>query len=406
MQNLRKYLDQNTDILINISAGLLVFFIPISIALTNIMLIPLLVLVVYDSYNKKKLKLFSTLPVFFVSFSIISLSIIAIFKGSFILDIGIYARYFTILLLFALYQRTSKIETIENYYLVGLTVAFVISFLRIVIYKIANPNALFDTGYVIDDMLWGDRPYAAFMLVLAIFICLRRVSLKTKGSWFYLTLVGVFLLFCNFISARLSMGLAILTIVYFIFFRFKVNKKIKFSLSVLFFTAVFVMIIFNKSLILRTPLDKETEFEKIIAVAKDREPRYVIWSCSALLLQTDSNALQGISSYEKYRKDLVDCYGEFIVNRAEKRQYYMDSRFSSHNQFLDFWLNGGIVPFLFLIAAFISVFLSKKNSADTKWIYFLFFCFLLVENVFYRQIGYYLFGIFAVLYTSTNFKKA
>ena len=405
MQRLLKYTKENRDFLINITAGLLVFFIPISSALTNIMLIPLTVLVAYDRYKQKSIPFFSTLPTIFFSLSIFSLFIIAIFKGSFILDAGIYIRYFTVLLLFILYDRVSKIETVEKFYLLGLSIVTVIAIVKIINFKTANPDLLFNTGDSIDEILWGSRPYASFMLVLGIFISLRRFSLNSKKSWFFLIPSVIFLLLCNYISARLSLALGVATAVYFLFFRFKMSNKVKVLSMLVFVVLVMVMVIFNKSLILRTPLDNLSKLDKIVAIAKDREPRYVIWSCSSILLKTNSNALFGISSYERYRQDLVNCYAEIIINREEKQKYYMDSRFGSHNQFLDFWLNGGILPFLLLLASFASAFFSKKINSNAKWIYFLFFSFFLVENVLYRQTGYYLFGIFATLYTCTIYKK-
>lgn len=331
--------------------------------------------------------------------------ILSLVKGSIWLDVAVYFRYILVVVIYLLFSKLKTIQNVENSYMAGFLIVFSISVYRIIKKKIENPDFLFDVGLGIDEILWADRPFAAFMLVLGIFICLKRVVSESKIRWLYIVLSALFLIFCSYISARLSLFLGVVTVFYFLFFKFKVRKKIKVSLFGILLVIIALLIIYNKSLISRTPLDKKIELKKIVAVAKDREPRTVIWSCAIILLETDYNAWFGITSYEKYREDLVNCYGRSIVNREEKRNYYMESRFSSHNQFLDFWLNGGVLPFLLLVAMFVSVFISKKSTSDTKWIFFLFFCFFLVENVLYRQLGFYLFGIFAALYTLNSTEK-
>lgn len=389
----------------DIVAGILLFIIPFSTALPNILLVPLGLLMFYQIFKQNKNTIHFTPPVFFFTASVATISIIAVFKGSFISEIDIYLRYFAAILLVFIYQNVSNIKTVENFYLVSLTIATFLSIVKIIRVKIEFPGLLFDTGPVIDQVLWENRPLAAFMLVLGIFICLRRASFKSFNHWFFYALAIFFFMFCNYISARLSLLLAVATIIYFLFFRLHFKKKVKIIATILFFIGVSTILLINKSLISRTPFDNQTQLERIIEIVKDREPRAVIWNCSSILLKTDSNALFGTSSYKKYRQDLVNCYGETIVNREEKRAYYMESRFNSHNQFLDFWLNGGILPFVLLLAVFLAAFFSRKIPADAKWIFFLFFCFFLVENVLYRQMGYYLFGIFVALYQTKTLKK-
>ncbi len=390
----------NRKQIINHLAGLLLFFVPLSKAYPNILLIPLLLLVGYDIYREKKLNISFSKPYLLLSLSIFFFVLIAVIKGSLFLDIDIYLKYFTVLVLMIAYQQVSKIKTVENYYLSGLFIAIVISILKIIEYKKVNPDFLFTTGQGINDVLWEDRPYAAFMLVLGVFVCLRRISLENKKSWFFVLIAGIFLVFCNYISARLSLFLATVTIIHFMLFRFKIGFKTKAISIIILFLGVTTMAVLNKSLLMRTPLDNSSEFEKMIKVAKDREPRSVIWNCASILLKTDTNALWGVSNHQQSRQDLVDCYGEQIINREEKRHYYMSIRFNTHNQFFDLWLNGGIIPFLFLVASFIFALFSKQTSPNMRWVFFLFFCFFMVENVLYRQMGFLLFGVFISVYNT------
>tara|TARA_R100001530_G_scaffold136371_1_gene116797 strand:+ start:3669 stop:4889 length:1221 start_codon:yes stop_codon:yes gene_type:complete len=397
-------LKSKRNLILSILLGILVFFIPLSSALTNIMLIPAgIFFLVY--YSPKEW--FSNFPkpikIFF--FSIGLMWILSIFKGSFLLDINIYSRYLVVILVCLLSSKIQKEIVIENFYLSSLILVTCISTFKIVEKKMENPDLLFDNGLFIDQVLWESRPLAAFMLVLGIFICLRRISIKSKPNLLFIFLAVCLLFFCNYISARLSLMLAIILIFYFTFFKFQISKKTKLILLTSLFIGLPIMLLFNKSLIERTPFNREFEFEKIYDIARDREPRYVIWNCVAILLTNQSNFYFGISSYEQYRQDLVKCYEETIVNREEKKAYYMESRFNSHNQFLDFWLNGGLIPFLLLLLLYITVFFSKKMPSTAKLMYLLFFCFFLFENVLYRQMGCYLFGIFATLYLYRSSEK-
>lgn len=403
MHKTTRYLKENREMLFALTGGLLVFFIPLSIALTNILLAPLGLLLLI-TFSSKEWVLQKSLPMILYATSVGVMVVLAMIKGSFLADIEIYMRYIAVIFLFLLFSKIKRTDIVENFFLGGLLIAVCIAGFKILKYRAENPDFLFDTGLAIDQVLWENRPLAAFMLVLGIFICLRKISEKSKSKWVFYFLTVLFLAFCNYISARLSLLLAIITIVYFLFFRFQISIKIKTLLAAMLFILVSIMVLFNDSLISRTPFDSKSDLD-VITIAKEREPRSVIWKCASILLKTDSNAFIGIAGYEKYRQDLVNCYGETIVNSNEQRAYYMESRFNSHNQFLDFWLNGGVLPFVLLFAVFLTAFFSRKIAPDAKWIFFLFFCFFLVENVLYRQMGYYLFGIFVALYHTKAFKK-
>ena len=95
--------------------------------------------------------------------------------------------------------------------------------------------------------------------------------------------------------------------------------------------------------------------------------------------------------------NLNDCYNSSISN-VSKKEYYSITKFNSHNQFFDIFLDGGVVgTFLFLILFIFSMY-SFRNNFDAIFILFSFLLFLVFENIFQRQIGTYLFGIFIPLF--------
>jgi hypothetical protein len=60
---------------------------------------------------------------------------------------------------------------------------------------------------------------------------------------------------------------------------------------------------------------------------------------------------------------------------------------------------GGIFSATFLILSFLIPLFLKNISFEMKIILIMFFAFFLVENVIHRQLGRYLFAIFAALYS-------
>jgi O-antigen ligase len=96
---------------------------------------------------------------------------------------------------------------------------------------------------------------------------------------------------------------------------------------------------------------------------------------------------------------MTDCYVSKIEpGRTKKINYYKTEKFNTHNQFLDIWLIAGLPGLSILLALFIVPFLKQKTYSEMLTVLVLFFLFMLVENIFQRQIGCFLFGIFLGLY--------
>ena len=138
----------------------------------------------------------------------------------------------------------------------------------------------------------------------------------------------------------------------------------------------------------------KNNIEESLKVASDYEPRIVIWNCANNMTgKNDFNLITGFKGYETVTNNFLDCYATTIENQS-KKEYFLSEKFNSHNQFIDFYLIGGVLGLLLFISFFIKLFYEVKTKFFSVAIVISFLLFFFVENIFYRQFGCYLFGIF------------
>lgn len=333
--------------------------------------------------------------------TILFLAIISFFKGSFLDDAERYSKYFLMLLLFVLYTQVENKKYSEYALLVGTFIAMAISSVKVGTYMWDNPGYLLDVGKKVNELLLLERPYFGVLLFLSIFICLKNAE-KSLRKYDYYILGLVFTAFSIFISARLAIGLGCLLFFIYLFKSRDIRRRGKIALTLILAFLFALSMGLSDNLMSRMHMNKE--FEESLRQVKLGEPRFIIWPCASEIVQNDMNLLIGLDSYGEMENKLVDCYSEATKRDKVWQAYYIDRKFNTHNQFIDFLMIGGILPFVMLILMFVQPWLSKKIDFDLKVFFFLFFAFFVVENVLHRQLGCYLFGIFVTLYY--NNKKA
>lgn len=396
MKATHKYLTENGQNLIDICAALIIVILSFSTALPNLLLIPLGILVLFNFRNFKWVK---SIPLLLISISFLFLIVLGAFHPNFWNASGLYSRYLLVPLLFLLFSQVKNKKYCEYGLVFGVFVVMLVSAIQVIKYTLENPGFLLDVGAIVNDLLLLDRPYFGFLLTLTVFICLKNAE-KSKRKYDYYLLSILFAAFSIYISARLSIVLICLLFFIFLFKNKEVHRKIKIwlGLGMVLLFAVFMGL--SDNLVSRMHL--ENDWNRTVHLVKDKEPRIVIWPCAIKISQEKMNLLTGWMNPKTVENELVGCYRESIVNRPDKQSYYLSARFNTHNQFLGFFLLGGIIPLLLLIGMFFFAFVSNKNSFELKLLFLLFLAFFLVENVFYRQLGCYLFGIFVALYSNQN----
>lgn len=390
--NFSNAIKENAQQITDYLAAFLVFVLPFSTALPNILLIPLILII---GLNFRRIKWTKSYPFLFFGMAISILIVLALYNKTFLDEIDLFSKYFLILFLFILFTQVTNKKYCEYALLLGLIIAMLISSFSIGKQLLENPDFLLDSGKIVNKLLLLERPYFGFMLTVGIFICLKNAEKSSRKYIYYLFSV-FFAAFTIYISARLAMGLIGLLFFTYLFKSTQIHRKTKISFGILL--ALLFIISMGLSNNLMSRMHIKDDLDKTIHLIKVYEPRFVIWPCAVDIALNEMNFLTGLKSNEEVEQQLTQCYSQ--IEREGKRQYYLKARFNSHNQFLCFLLLGGIVPFLLLISMFSYTFLSKKNSFELKVLFFLFLSFFMVENVLHRQLGCYLFGIFVALYST------
>lgn len=371
----------------NSIAVLLISTLLLSTALPNILLIPFILSIVF---HKKDISFIKSPFFIFFAAAVTVIILSAISQGTIISDFNKLSKHFLVLVLFILFYQVSKIKQAENAFLLGSSITLLITCLIILFEYFDNPDFSLANGELVNELLILERPYLGFAFALATFIALKKAAIKPK----YYVLAICFTAFNIYVSARLAIILCI-----FLFFIFAIKNSPFSSKKSLGIGAILVIILgFSLSLsdnfMKRIHLDKD--YDKLMIRVKAYEPRFIIWPCTYNIIE--ENILWGTPSFDITENKLKNCYANEI-EQDDKRNYYINEGFNTHNQFLDYLMLGGIFSVIFLILSFLIPLLLKNISFEMKIILIMFLAFFIVENVIHRQLGRYFFAIFAALYS-------
>lgn len=369
---------------------ILLFF---SKAIPNFILAVLFVWTIIDFKNVKKIgsKFFFT-----SSCILLVLTFFLTFKALAFGTIGdnfkMYKGLFLCFLIAVIFQKIKDIKKLKTIILLGINAAVITSLFLIGYYFVQHHVLPFSNTAEVNELLILERPYIGFITVLGLFLATEKAVIETRFKSLLLLNAGFLFLFIFLISARISIiTLFILAVIYLLFYaNVSWLKKGIFLVSFIVFFGGIVLT--NKNISERFFIKEN--LEESLKVASDYEPRIVIWSCAAEMTHHKFfNSLVGFNGYKTIENNFLNCYDTTIEN-ASKKEYFLTEKFNSHNQFIDFFLIGGLLAFGLFLAFFIKLLVEvKDNFFDTAMVvsFLLFFC---VENIFYRQFGCYLFGIF------------
>ena len=388
-------IDKSFDIVF----AILLFMLPISVAIPNICLGILILLFVLKKRKSTFQNLYIKLLLLFVLFFILK----AIFNQVFLENIDHYKHIVTVMVLSVLSFNIVDKVLVKKAYLIGVIAVVIYSFFKIGVYYFQCNTLPLGNSYEAREMLLIHRPYFGFMCFLGIIVASDLIKKATNNfeKYRYISYMFILFLFTYLIVARLS----ILLILLFLFFKFISFAKKKTALIfLLFIGSFFIALTFNNNFKKRFHIQSSLEETK--KVFSNQEPRVVIWNCvfSEIRSSKEINLFLGYKNSKNIQIDLNDCYERKIKNTS-KRKYYLATEFNTHNQFLDFLLQGGIIGLiLFLILFGHSIYNLRYHPIGVLIIVsFFLFCFL--ENILHRQLGAYLFGIFIPLYLAKTILK-
>ncbi|MBZ4035791.1 O-antigen ligase family protein [Flavobacterium sp. 17A] len=324
-------------------------------------------------------------------------------NGNLLFDFKILKGLLLVFWISILLHKIEDLKTLKFVILIGINSCILVSLILIGAFFFKTGILPFSNTAEVNKLLLLERPYIGFIAVLGFLLALEKAVEIVKWRKIYIFNSVVLLGFILLISARIS----IITIffiagIYFLFYlKTKWYKKILGALMLFLLFAVIV--VSNKNIAERFFI--KSNLEQSLQQASDYEPRIVIWNCAYKMTKLDDfNFFTGFDGYQTIKNNLLDCYSYSIEN-ASKKEYFLTEKFNTHNQFIDFYLVGGIIAFLLFTLFFIKLFLEVKLDFFKIAITVSFLLFFIVENIFYRQFGCYLFGIFVLILPQTKINE-
>lgn len=380
--------------------ALLAFSIPLSLAIPNIFL-ALVFLVFVVNKNKEKTSIYVKLVLFFAGFFILK----ALFNENLVENFFMHKHVIAFAAISLLAFNIKDKNLVKKGFVFGVVCAVITTIVQILLFYLKHNYIPLGNSSFTSELLIIHRPYFGFICFLGL-LCsadLLKTSKGLKEVLFYKIVIILFIVFVYLIVARLALGLVIIYLFITVLQRVKLSKKKLLLLTGVFISAIILLVINNKNL--KKRLHIESTFDKTIKVISNQEPRVVIWSCFfEMIKKPDFNYFTGYNDLKKSQLNLNDCYENSIKNNS-KKEYYLETNFNTHNQFFDFFTQGGAIGLtLFLLIIGYSFYLCRFNFSSL-FVLISFLLFLVVENLFHRQLGVYLLGIFIPLFLKDRVNK-
>lgn len=384
---IKAYLDKAYDYLF----AVLLVVLPLSKAAPNLVIaaIGICFIAGIKNVDVKRLKelpfilFYSFLGYFFIKAAI---------TGSLFAEWNIYKKHIILFFIPVFFLKVKNVQIVKSGAVAGTMLMVLVTLMLAGRYYFVHGALPFTTGETVNNLILLERPYAGFFAVVGVIFSLDLLKYYPghKKLLIGCSIVGV--AFILLIAARISFLTLIVLALLYILFYLPVKKGIKLVFIVGFISLTAIIFFLNKNIANRFFLKESVQ------VAMDYEPRVIIWPCAYKLTQRDDfNPVTGYPNNTLVEDRLVDCYTTTITNNQDKKEYYRNEKFNSHNQFIDFYLTAGIIGLLLFTGFLISLFVQAKDNFAYMAILIAIVLFLLVENVLHRQMGSYFFSIFGAL---------
>lgn len=307
-------------------------------------------------------------------------------------DFSFFTKIFSVLLLFVLSLPIQNIKQPLVSFIISSCSLLLISGSKLLFHLMKFGNLKLDVGRNVNDLLMGERPFLGFIYLISFCICFYLFKNTDNRKTKYLLLGGMalFIAFILIISARLSTLSLIIILGLLIFY--SVNK-LK-SLIYIGIGMVGIALFLTTNPTFKSRLTAGFEQENLsIQKVMSLEPRYHIWSCSYEILETNTLPILGYG-FRKTIDNLTNCYEHRKeLENEEHRQYFVNSRFNTHNQYLNFLLSTGIVGLILFLGFIGSLMKHAYKAYYTFSVVIALSLFCLFENVLSRQLGAMLFAL-------------
>jgi O-antigen ligase len=365
----------------------------------NIVLIALLVCFPFV-VKKKNFQILIKREVLIFALFIVVVLFNSFFFNDFERDFTIIKKIAASLLLIVLAIPLERTENLKKTVIISVLICIVISLYHLYFFYMREGEFNFAYGGEINEVLIIDRLYLGFLCVISIIASIGLIGSKYNeyNKWYFSNIVlcaGFVLL----ISSRVAIILLILLFLLKIFYSKSKKEYIFFFIGIISLMVIAFML--NKNLSERFFYTHSAQQDKgYIELFKKMEPRVIIWNCNYQIAMNKDFALTGLGFYET-KDALVDCYDE-VVTPNRRKQYFINSRFNSHNQFMDLLLSSGVLATIIFSLIFISFILKKWKYFFPAALILAMLAFANIESFFHRQLGAYYFGIVIIFLLMEN----
>lgn len=370
-------------------------------ALPNLLMIGFILTSFFVKRKKPVLKDWLWYGVFIVSMLIASLI------NNTLLEDFKFTKYFFILplVVIAAEPLLSKSLSAVKKSFVGACVLMALISGSVIVYKYMTVDGFsFENGEIVHTLLLGERIYIGFYMGIAAFIAasFTRFNKDLKWErWVYIAALIIIILFIILISSRIGF-ICLLILVAVETYKLLRSKRLKWYVIPIGITVVFTLI-YNTSLYDR--IAYRTQYnETFVTSFLEYEARSEIWPCAVNSINTD-NIWFG-NAYQDSQDLLVTCYKG--IEKESKREWFLDRKFNSHNQFINILMGSGVLTLLLFSAFLLKIAWRQRNNLNSLGLLACLLVFFLIENVLYRQSGLYIVVlIFSILqYSYLNNQKS
>lgn len=369
-------------------------------AAPNILIIALSFLWIFIIKKQPLIRTVKSKPyILFVSF-LIYIALNSLIKGQFNNDLFVLKKFIIPLVAILLAIPIENVKLMKRAFIGSTFIAVIYSLINILFYVYEQEGFIFSLGQMVNELLVSERLYIGLCSVISfVFLIEEFKQSKTKTvKVLTVSIIFIILFFTFLIAARIAIITILFIVVLFIMTQLSNKNKIFATLSLIVFTTLFFS--FNQNLTKRffraDDQYRKTFFDKI---AK-HEPRFIIWNCSLDIIKNDLNYVFG-NGFNTVKDQLVSCY-ENEIELDHKRDWFVESRFNTHNQFLDLLMSSGIIGLVLFSMMLFYVYKESKKDFYVMALISALLLILLVDNIFHRQIGNYL---FTIIFIVTSMKK-
>jgi O-antigen ligase len=241
--------------------------------------------------------------------------------------------------------------------------------------------------------------YIGSFIVLSNIFCLSFINIERNrlAKWLYILAIFINTFFLFQLSARSSLSINMIVIIFFTSFTFSVKKKL--GLGILFITAFLVTSVFLFTSSGFTKLRMQlmlTELTSNSIEMTDPKSRLLIWPYAVKIIE--DNWILGVGTGDAEQL-LLESYKKHKLEELYKAQL------NAHNQYLTLMMRHGLLGlFVIIINIVFPLWIYMKNRNVEA---FLFICliavFFLTENVLGRAQGVIFFSLFHSIYLTVDF---